>query len=130
VGLCVERCVEMVVAVLAILSRRVALMCLTLSIMSTLSYTYRYSGAYPLTQSWLVEKLPSQAQVICLDNGVFASQSQDPPGSRSDSENLACNLHLWLNRQAERVLIQHQGLCNVSTSQTPELTARESYPAI
>jgi len=62
-----------------------------------------------LTQSWLVGKLPSQAQVICLDQRDCLPES-DPPGSKVTAENLAYVIYTSGSTGNPGVLIQHQGV--------------------
>jgi len=126
VGLCVDRSLEVVVGVLGILKAGGTYVPLDPEYPSDRLGFMLTDTQVPilLTQSWLVEKLPSQTQVICLDRWeLFDSQSQDAPDSAVTPESLAYVIYTsGSTGKPKGVLIQHRGLCNVSQTQTQALS--------
>lgn len=91
VGLCIERSVKLVVALLGILKAGGTYLPLATSYpQQHLAYMLSKSQATVLlTQSWLVDYLPPSDHVVCLDGEVFAQYSTENPISTVTPDNLA-----------------------------------------
>ncbi|UKO99560.1 class I SAM-dependent methyltransferase [Nostoc sp. UHCC 0870] len=137
VGLCVERCLEMVVGVLAILKAGGAYL--------PLDYTYPQDrltfmlqdAQIPvlLTQEHLTNSLPQhQAQIIYLDGDKQSAQAQLPnPSSNVTPDNLAYLIYTsGSTGQPKGVQIEHQNAVNLlhSIQQTPGLTAQDTLLSV
>ncbi|HEY9644320.1 MAG TPA: amino acid adenylation domain-containing protein, partial [Coleofasciculaceae cyanobacterium] len=123
VGICVDRSVDTVVAVLAVLKAGGAYLPLDpqyprdrLSFMLTDAQV-----SLLITQQSLVNLLPiGDAKVICLETHreTLAQQSQAAPTANVTPENLAYVIYTSGSTGIPKgVLIQHRGLCNVVTAQ-------------
>ena len=126
VGICVDRSLAMVVAVLGVLKAGGAYLPLDpeyprdrLRFMLTDAQV-----SILITQQSLVSALPTvdanDANVICLEmhEETIAQQSQDAPTADVTAENLAYVIYTSGSTGTPKgVLIQHQGLCNVVTAQ-------------
>lgn len=137
VGLCVERSIEMVVAVLAILKAGGAYL--------PLDYTYPperlafmlQDAQVPvlLTQEHLQEILPNhQAQIICLDTDWHSGKTElSNPISDVTPNNLAYLIYTsGSTGQPKGVQIEHRSAVNLldSIRQTPGLTAEDTLLSV
>ena len=137
VGLCVDRSIDMAIAILGILKAGGAYLPLDPNYPSDRLHFMLTDTQVSLllTQSWLVERLPrSQANILCLDR-------EDPPtkdtplikGGRGDLT-VTTDHHIPLNKGGrgdlayviytsgstgtpKGVLLSHRGLCNVVEAQ-------------
>ncbi|XHX79763.1 MAG: amino acid adenylation domain-containing protein [Stenomitos frigidus ULC029] len=123
VGICVDRSINMVVAVLGVLKAGGAYLPLDpeyprnrLSFMLTDAQV-----SILITQQSLLTVLPTiDANIICLetDGETIAQQSQDAPIADVTAENLAYVIYTSGSTGTPKgVLIEHRGLCNVVTAQ-------------
>ncbi|OUL34271.1 non-ribosomal peptide synthetase [Nostoc sp. T09] len=137
VGLCVERCLEMVVGVLAILKAGGAYL--------PLDYTYPQErlafmlqdAQIPvlLTQKHLQNSLPQhQAQIIYLDANWQSNQAPLPnPSSNVTPDNLAYLIYTsGSTGQPKGVQIEHRNAVNLlySIQQAPGLTAKDTLLSV
>jgi amino acid adenylation domain-containing protein len=130
VGLCVERSVEMIVAVLGILKAGSAFLPLDPTYpLERIAFMLEDARvAVLLTQERLAESLPSHwAQVVCLDSDSerIAAQSSDNPVKTTTAENLAYVIYTsGSTGKPKGVMIEHAGICNLSTVQTKAFDMR------
>jgi amino acid adenylation domain-containing protein len=114
VGICVERSLEMVVGLLAILKAGSAYVPLSPSYPKERLAFMLADAEVPilLTQEKLVENLPEhQAQIVCLETENF---SKENPISEVTPENLAYVIYTsGSTGKPKGVLIPHQGLLNL-----------------
>jgi surfactin family lipopeptide synthetase A len=123
VALCLERSLEMVVAVLGVLKAGGAFIPLDPGYPQE-RLAFMLSDAQPLvllTQERLVARLPDhEAQVVCLD-GPWEDrvlERTEMPASEMTASNLAYMIYTSGSTGLPKgVLVQHQGLCNVITAQ-------------
>ena len=126
VGLCVERSIEMVVAILAILKAGGAYVPLDPAYpIERLVYMLNDSQvSVLLTQQKLVNRLPEhQAQLVCLDTDSkrISTASQQNPISGVKPQHLAYVIYTsGSTGQPKGVMIQHQSLVNFSEAAKAE----------
>jgi len=131
VGICMERSIEMVVALLGILKAGGAFLPLDPSYPTErLAYMVEDSGvSMVLTQQPLVERLPaSQTQVVCLDTvwEAIARESIVNPVSGTVPENLAYVIYTsGSTGQPKGTMLHHRGLCNLATAQQKAFGVQE-----
>ena len=123
VGICVDRSLAMVVAVLGVLKAGGAYLPLDPEYPRDRLRFMLTDAQVPIliTQQSLVSVLPTvDAKVICLetDGETIAQQSQEAPTAEVMAENLAYVIYTSGSTGTPKgVLIQHRGLCNVVTAQ-------------
>ncbi len=123
IGICLERSLEMIIAVLGVLKAGAAYVPLDpayprdrLSFMLT-------DAQVPIliTQQSLVAALPAiQGQVVCLDtaSSTIDRQSQEAPTTQVTADHLAYLIYTSGSTGTPKgVLIEHRGLCNVVAAQ-------------
>jgi amino acid adenylation domain-containing protein len=133
VGICLERTVELVVAVLGVLKAGGAYVPLDPGYPEErLSYMLGESGAAVLlTESGLRGRLRVGAgvKVICLERGgeQFANQSGENPGRMIDPENLAYVIYTsGSTGRPKGVAVTHRGLSNLAYAQTQQFHVQTS----
>lgn len=131
VGVCVERSIEMVIGLLGIMKAGGAYLPMDPNYPpDRLVYMIDDSDvSVILTQDHLLARLPKKkAQLICLDTGwnqISYSQDDNPPGNIT-AKNLAYVIYTsGSTGQPKGVLLQHQGLCNLASSQIREFQVTE-----
>jgi len=118
VALCMQRCPEMVVAILGILKAGGAYVPLDPAHpKERLSFVIEDArAAVVLTQGHMVESLPKHGvHVLCLDSdwGAVAGRSEANPAMVTTAENLAYILYTsGSTGQPKGVMVEHRGLCN------------------
>ncbi|MBD2440164.1 amino acid adenylation domain-containing protein, partial [Nostoc sp. FACHB-110] len=123
VGICVERSIEMVVGLLAVLKAGGAYLPLDSEYpIDRLSFMLEDAQvAVLLTQTHLLDKLPQhQAKVICLDQvwSQIDQNHQHNPASGVRAFNLANLIYTsGSTGRPKGVLVEHQGLCNLAQAQ-------------
>ena len=119
VGLCLERNVEMIVAVLGILKSGAAFLPLDPSYpMERIAFMLEDAQvAVLLSQESLLDSLPSHlAQVVCVDSDaeMIAAESAENPLTVATAENLAYVIYTsGSTGKPKGVMIRHGGLCNL-----------------
>ncbi|MBD3882896.1 amino acid adenylation domain-containing protein [Phormidium tenue FACHB-886] len=126
VGLCVDRSADMVVGILGILKAGGGYLPLDPSYPSDrLRFMLTDTQvSILLTQSWLVETLPTQAQLLCLDRPLppLAADSSRQP-SKATADSLAYVIYTSGSTGTPKgVLLSHRGLSNVVVAQ------RQAFP--
>ncbi|NEO38508.1 MAG: amino acid adenylation domain-containing protein [Moorea sp. SIOASIH] len=123
VGICVERSVEMVVGLLAILKAEGAYVPLDPAYpQERLEYMFADSQvSVLLTQEQLLAQLPQhQAQVVFLDKDweKIATETPEKVESEVSPQNLAYVIYTsGSTGKPKGVLVEHKGLCNLATVQ-------------
>jgi amino acid adenylation domain-containing protein len=123
VGICVERSIEMVVGLLAILKTGGAYVPLDPSYpQERLAFMLQDSDvAVLLTQTALHTNLPpTDAKLVCLDaaDALFAGHATDNPVSQVQVANLAYVIYTsGSTGQPKGVLLEHRGLVNLAQAQ-------------
>ncbi len=117
VGICVERSLEMVVGLLGILKAGGAYLPLDPDYpQERLAFMLEDAGvSVLLTQERLVNLLPKQAQVICLDSDrlSIAQESQANPITTVQPENIAYAIYTSGSTGVPKaVMIPHRAICN------------------
>ncbi|HEY9608353.1 amino acid adenylation domain-containing protein [Allocoleopsis sp.] len=118
VGICVERCLEMIVGILAIIKAGGAYLPLDPAYPPERLEFMLSDAQVPviLTKSTLVETLPHhQAQVICLDTdeSIFAQQSSENPNHQTQPHNLAYIIYTsGSTGKPKGTMIEHRSLIN------------------
>jgi amino acid adenylation domain-containing protein len=123
VGVCLERSMEMVLAILGILKAGGAYVPLDPAYpKERLAFMLQDSQARVLvTQQQLAERLPEfQGEVLRLeaDGQAFAGESAEQPDSRVRPENLAYVIYTsGSTGQPKGVQVEHRSLCNLAAAQ-------------
>ncbi|HEY7490498.1 MAG TPA: amino acid adenylation domain-containing protein, partial [Candidatus Tectomicrobia bacterium] len=131
VGICMERSIEMVVALLGILKAGGAFLPLDPAYPTErLAYMVEDSGvSVVLTQQPLVERLPvSQTHLVCLDTvwEDIARESTANPVRRTVPENLAYVIYTsGSTGKPKGTMLQHRGLCNLAAAQQQAFGVQE-----
>jgi amino acid adenylation domain-containing protein len=118
VGICIERCLEMIVGILAIIKAGGAYLPLDPAYPpERLEFMLRDARVpFILTKSTLVETLPHhQAQVICLDTdkSIFTQQSSENPSHQTQPHNLAYIIYTsGSTGKPKGITIEHRSLIN------------------
>lgn len=118
VGICVERCLEMIVGILAIIKAGGAYLPLDPAYPPERLEFMLSDAQVPviLTKSTLVETLPPhQAQVICLDTdkSIFTQQSSENPSHQTQPHNLAYIIYTsGSTGKPKGTMIEHRSLIN------------------
>ncbi|MEL6163885.1 MAG: amino acid adenylation domain-containing protein, partial [Cyanobacteria bacterium J06628_3] len=127
VGICIERCLEMVVGILGILKAGGAYVPLDPAYpQERLSHMLNDSGvSVLLTTENLLSQIPNnKARQICLDrdwNNLIASQNKSAPYSDVSSSNLAYIIYTsGSTGKSKGVMIEHNSLVNFTTTATKE----------
>ncbi|MEO1764978.1 MAG: non-ribosomal peptide synthetase, partial [Cyanobacteria bacterium J06629_18] len=127
VGICIERCLEMVVGILGILKAGGAYVPLDPAYpQERLSHMLNDSGvSVLLTTENLLSQIPdNKARQICLDRDwdkLISQQSQQPPHSDVKSNNLAYIIYTsGSTGKSKGVMIEHNSLVNFTTTATKE----------
>ena len=127
IGICINRCLEMVVGILGILKAGGAYIPLDPAYpQERLSHMLEDSGvSVLLTTENLVEQLPeNKAKQICLDkdwDNLIASQSQLAPDSDVNPSNLAYVIYTsGSTGKPKGVMIEHNSLVNFTQTATKE----------
>lgn len=130
VGICIERSVEMIVAILAIFKTGGAYVPLDPDYPSArLEYMLEDAELHlVLTQHAVIERTPlSKAQSVCLDNQDICTQLANQPThnlplNRLTAEHLAYVIYTsGTTGQPKGVMLQHLGLCNLAKEQQKNL---------
>jgi amino acid adenylation domain-containing protein len=123
VGICMERSIEMVVALLGVLKAGGAYLPLDPSY-PTQRLAFMLADAQVqilLAQQPLLERVaPEAAQTICLDADweAIAQENEQNPSSRVRPENLAyCIYTSGSTGRPKGALLTHRGLCNLAVAQ-------------
>ncbi len=134
VGLCMERSLEMIVALLAILKAGGAYVPLDISYPPGLLTFMLEDTQVPVlvTQSWLAEKLPHHhARLVCPDRDwqAIARESLDNPASDVQPEHLAYVMYTsGSTGKPKGVAISHRNVVRlVKTTNYAELTAEQIF---
>jgi len=111
VGVCLERSLEVVVSLLAILKRR-RLPAIGPGLPETTHWLHvgRFQGPVLLTQNRLVQGLPEhRSRVVCLDSDAeaIARESARNPRAQSSPITSLHNLHLGSTGQPKGFLVSH-----------------------
>lgn len=124
VGLCVDRCADMVIGILGILKAGGAYVPLDPNYPRDRLEFMLMDTQVPilLTQSWFVETLPrSQAKIFCLDQqDLFNDSTLPDQASKGNltSDRLAYVIYTSGSTGTPKgVLLNHRGLCNVVAAQ-------------
>ncbi|MEO0936303.1 MAG: AMP-binding protein, partial [Cyanobacteria bacterium J06641_2] len=128
VGICIERCLEMVIGILGILKAGGAYVPLDPAYpQERLSHMLNDSGvSVLLTTDNLLSQIPdNKARQICLDrdwNNLIASQNKSAPYSDVSSSNLAYIIYTsGSTGKSKGVMIEHNSLVNFTTTATSKL---------
>ncbi|MBD2772939.1 non-ribosomal peptide synthetase [Iningainema tapete] len=122
VGICVERSFEMIIGLLGILKAGGAYVPIDPAYPSERIAYMLDDSQLPvlLTQQKLVDSLPHQAKVVCLDADweEISAMPELPPITDVTSENLAYVIYTsGSTGKPKGVLVAHQGLCNLAQAQ-------------
>jgi amino acid adenylation domain-containing protein len=132
VGLCVERSLEMIVALIGILKAGGAYLPLDPEYPQARLQFMLFDSQIPLllTQSSLVDKLPNhQAQTVFLEEiwEKTAQDSQDNLTAKVTPSNLANVIYTsGSTGKPKGVMVEHQGLCNLAQAQIETLGVHSS----